>query len=104
MATAPSDNGEYTHFEATEDPSECSRNLQAAENEPRPARLPEAEDSSSHWHNVTATFSTQHERTGSRSLGHSPLLNEKTRVLESRWSAMAEANRVMYLELGSGAE
>ena len=33
MATAPSDNGEYTHFEATEAPSECSRNLQAAENE-----------------------------------------------------------------------
>ena len=57
---------------------------QAAEIEPPPPRLLEAEDSSSHWHNVTATFSTQHERTWSRSLGHSPLLIEKTIVLESR--------------------
>ena len=35
MATAPSDNGECLHFEATEAAPECSRNLQAAETEPR---------------------------------------------------------------------
>ena len=48
--------------------------------------------SSSHWDRVRAIFSTQYERTWSRSLGHSPLAIEKTRVLpESLCSAMAAA-------------
>jgi len=38
---------------------------------------------SSHWHNVTAIFPTHAERTWSRSLGHNPLLIEKTRAAES---------------------
>jgi hypothetical protein len=89
MATTRLDNGEYA-LRCYDRPNRVRPRPQAAEIEPRPARLPEA-GSSSHWHNVIATFSTQRERTGSRSVGHSPLLIEKTKALESRWSEMAEA-------------
>jgi hypothetical protein len=53
MATAPSDNGEYA-LRCYGSPNRVQPQPQAAEIEPPSGRLPEAEDSSSHWHNVTA--------------------------------------------------
>jgi hypothetical protein len=90
MATNPSGNGGYA-MRCCGSPNRVQPKSQATETEPGLACLAETEDIPSHWHNVTAIFSTQHERTASQSLGQSPLLIEKTRVLESRGSAMAEA-------------
>src|SRR5690242_3553294 len=90
MATDPSGNGGHA-IRYCDSPDRVQPKPQAAETEPGPERLVEAEDLPSHWHKVTAIFSTQHERTAPQSLGHSPLLIEKMRLVESRGSAMAEA-------------